>query len=496
MKRTFVPLLFVACGPGASLSKAPPTVLETASLNVVAVSADVLGPVPTGAKAPAFFPPTPRSSPLTNGVELRLLESHAVPLVSVVLALDVGATLDPVGKEGLSHFTAHMLAEGAGKLGGSELAAAFESLGTSLHIEVDADGAYFSFAVLKDNLAQAVALLADVIEHPQLSEKDFKRAHGLWVDALKARSDDADSVARVVMRKAVMGESAGGHPWSGTLAGAKGITRADVRHHYSDNYGSHSAHFAAAGDVSSIELTKILNAHFAKWKHALRASRPREAPTQVEKLPRLIIVDRPEAPQAVVGFARMGLAAVEPELPGVTRANIALGGSFTSRLNQDLREKHGWTYGARSAFSVSRGPGIMVAWAAVQTDATIDASKALLADIHEFAHKGLTEDEVSKTRATLNAEFVGSYSTVDAISARLAHHAILGEPLDADAALLQAATSLDGLALNVLTKKYFATDDGTFVIVGPLERFRARLSELDLGEPQLRDAEGQVIKPK
>jgi predicted Zn-dependent peptidase len=429
-----------------------------------------------------------------------------------------------------------MLDEGAGGYDGPALAAAFESLGTSLHVEVDADAAYFSFTVLKENLAPAVALLADVIQRPRFAEKDFARAHGLWVDALRARADDADAVARVVMRKVVMGTSEAAHPWAGTVAGASRVNLASVREHYRQLYDPSRAHFAVSGDVASAELTRVLEVSFAKWKGSggLRERgegrghvqplaevsvitsgqaaqlmrtwgegsegsggrlrrRPGDGVGQAP-LPRLVVVDRPGAPQAVVGFARVGLSATDANLPGVMRANIALGGSFTSRLNQDLREKHGWTYGARSAFSVSSAPGLMVAWAAVQTDATIDASKALLADVREFAGKGLTGDEVSKTRATMNAEFVRSYSAIDAMAARLAQHAIFGKPLDADAQLLKVATSLDGPALNALAGKHFATDEGTFVIVGPLERFRARLSELGLGDPQLRDAEGQVMK--
>jgi predicted Zn-dependent peptidase len=414
-------------------------------------------------------------------------------MVSVTLALGAGSSHDPVGKEGLSHMTAQMLDEGAGPYDGPALAAAFESLGTSLRVEVDADAAAFSFTVLKENLAPAVALLADVIQRPRFAEKDFARAHGLWVDALRARADDADAVARVVMRKAVMGDGMWSHPWSGTLAGASKVKLTDIRRHYRDLYQSPEAHFAVAGDVTSSELTVVLEASFARWKHPGRLWM-RGTGTGQLRPPRLVIVDRPGAPQAVVGFARVGLSATDPSLPGVMRANIALGGSFTSRLNQDLREKHGWTYGARSAFSVSSSPGLMVAWAAVQTDATIEASKALLVDVREFAHKGLTDDEVSKTRATMNAEFVRSYSTIDAVVARLAQHAIFFKPLDADAQLLKVATSLDGSALNALAKTHFATDEGTFVIVGPMERFRARLSDLGLGDPQLRDAEGQVIK--
>ncbi len=492
MKRWILLLAFAACAPAAT---PPPSPIQVPSAPpVVASVPDVLGPAPTSQVAAAFAPPTPTAGTLANGGEFRLLEVHRVPLVSVTLAFNAGAWDDPVGKEGLAYFTAQMLDEGAGKHDGSALAAAFESLGTSLHIDVDVDAAYFSFTVLKENLAPAIALLSDVIQRPRFAPADFKRAHGLWMDALKSRADDADAVARVVMRRVTLDGGPNAHPWSGTLAGASKVNIVDVRHFYEKRYKSFNAHFAIAGDVSSTELTQILNASFGNWTHP---SPPGfGVGTGSFKAPQLVVVDRPGAPQAVVGFVRHGLSALDRDLPGVMRANIALGGSFTSRLNQDLREKHGWTYGARSAFSVSSSPGIMVAWAAVQTDATIDASKALLADVHEFAEKGLTDEEVNKTLATMNAEFVRSYSTVDAMSARLASHEIFGKPLDADAVLLTKATSLDGPALSALAKKYFATDTGTLVIVGPLERFKTRLSELNLGEPQLRDTEGEVIKPK
>ena len=493
MKRwTILGLVLVACAPPAT----PRLQVQVPSASpLVPSEPDILGSAPVLSAAQAFTPPTPTSSKLMNGSELRFLEVHRVPMVSVTLALQAGAWNDPRGKEGLSYFTAQMLDEGAGKYGGSALAAAFESLGTSLHIEVDVDAAYFSLTVLAENLAPAVALLADVVERPRFAAPDFKRAHGLWLDELRARADEADSVARVVMRKVTLNGGRNAHPWSGTLAGAAKVTLPDVRRHYVEQYRSYNAHFAVAGDISSIELTRILDASFGKWAHP-SPTVGYGTGTGRGRPPRLVVVDRPGAPQAVVGFARYGLSARDKDMPGVMRANIALGGSFTSRLNLDLREKHGWSYGARSALSVSSSPGVMVAWAAVQTDATIDSSKALLADVTEFAQSGLNDEEVSKTLATMNAEFVRSYSTVDAMSARLAQHEILGKPLDADANLLHAATSLDRAALSALAKRYFATDEGTFVIVGPLEKFKARLSELNLGEPELRDAEGEVITSK
>ena len=153
------------------------------------------------------------------------------------------------------------------------------------------------------------------------------------------------------------------------------------------------------GDTTKAELSGLLDADLGAWK-APGAPPPSPIAPLAPKgpWPKLVLVDRPDAPQAVIALARPGIAGVDPNAPLLARANLALGGLFTSRLNQDLREEHGYTYGAASRVGTTRGVGSFVASASTFTDKTADAIKALVADVADYARGGMTDDEAAKTR--------------------------------------------------------------------------------------------------
>jgi predicted Zn-dependent peptidase len=206
-----------------------------------------------------------------------------------------------------------------------------------------------------------------------------------------------------------------------------------------------------------------------------------------------VLVDRPDAPQSVIAVLRPGIAASSPELPALARVNDAIGGSFTSRLNQDLREQRGYTYGASSRFSVSRGPGQVVAWASVVTEKTGDALAAMLGDLHEFASGGLTDDEIARTRSQSRASLVDTYESVEAIAGRLAGDASLGRGANYQARASESCDQADRAQLDALAKRFYSPEDAIVVVVGPRARVRPMLDTLGLPAPEIRDAEGNVV---
>ncbi len=251
------------------------------------------------------------------------------------------------------------------------------------------------------------------------------------------------------------------------------------------------------GDVTEKELAPIAQAAFASWKAPpTPPPAPLAPPAPKGPWPRLVLVDRPDAPQAVIAALRPGLAASDPKAPALWRVNDAIGGSFTSRLNQDLREKHGYTYGARSRFSISRGVGQMVSWANVVTDKTGEALKAMLADLGTFADAGMTDDEVDRTRSQARGELVGTYESNQGIAGHLAADASLGLPPDwaaRSAALRDGATKTE---LDALAKEFYDPGPAVVVVVGPRPKLQPMLAELGLPAPEIRDAEGKEIKAK
>ena len=497
--------LMGACGPADRATTPHPVVATPEALPVAtpehSAESDMLGTKPTVGDGGAFVPPVPEEFKLPNGLRVWLLPRPSVPLVAMTMVVvGAGANSDKLEESGLAHLTASMLDEGAGKRSAIEFAQAVETLGASFSARVDGQAAYISMSVLKKNWNDAISLFRDAVIAPTFRKPDFERVHAQWRNDLKQRAKDPDAVARVVMRRAVTNKP----PWDGLGSAATRLTPERVRKFHRGAYEPGQCALIVVGDVSRTSLEQPLTRAFGNWKDgAVRGFSGRGAgvgSTGAE--PTLVIVDRPDAPQSVIGFAREGLSLLDDDYPIAGRANVALGASFTSRLNLDLREKHGWTYGARSRFSATNVAPMFVAWAAVETSVTIDAASAMLKDIREFAANGLTEDEVGKTRSLSRAHLVEVYSTVDSMAEHLALLAASGADSKADAEHATVRDNADATKLNVVAKKYFSTrteriDDrqrSHFVIVGPLMKLRPRLAELGLGEPQVRDEEGNIIK--
>jgi predicted Zn-dependent peptidase len=424
-----------------------------------------------------------------------LLERHDLPLVSCDLTVPAGASSDTKGKGGLAYATARMLFEGAGARGSIDLARAVDQLGARITTDANADASFVSLTVLRRNLEAAFAIFGDVVARPRFEPAEYKRMKDLWENELSERQKDPDATARVVYRAVLFGpDNPYGHPWDGTLDSAKGMQVDDVRRFYQSAWRADRATLVCVGDITEKELTPLAASAFGSWKVPASPGAPPVAPpAPTGPWPRLVLVDRPDAPQAVIAAVRPGLSASDPREPALWRVNDAIGGSFTSRLNQDLREKHGYTYGARSRFSVSRGVGQVVSWANVVTGKTGDAMKAMLADLGAFADGGMTDDEVDRSRSQARGELVGTYQSDEAIAGHLSADASLGLAPDwgaRSAALRDEATkpSLDALA-----REFYDPKTAIVVVVGPRAAVEPMLASAGLPPPEARDADGRPV---
>jgi zinc protease len=487
-----------ACGAGAAPAAPPATVapIASATASQAAAPPDPLGPRPETPPPRPFIPPSPAVFAGVNGMTVWLLERHQVPLVSCNLSVPTGASSDPKGKAGLAYTTANMLDEGAGKLGAIDLARAIDDIGAHLSTDANADASFVSITVLKRNVDRAFALFGDVVARPRFEAAEFKRVKDLWTNELMAREKDPDATARVVYRVALFGpEHPYGHPWDGTPQSAKAISLDDVKRLYAASWRPDRATLVCVGDVTQAELTPLMTTAFGTWKApATPAPAPVVPAAARGPWPRLVLVDRPDAPQAVIAALRSGVAASDPQEPPLWRVNDAIGGSFTSRLNQDLREEHGYTYGARTKYSRSRGPGQLVAWANVVTDKTGDALQAMLADLQKFAEGGLTQDEVERTRSQARGELVSAYQSVEGIAGHLSADASLDLPPDWEATSSAKREGAEKPELDALARQFYDPTDAIIVVVGPRARVQPQIDKLGLPPPEMRDAEGNVTK--
>lgn len=492
-----LPLLVAACGDAAMTTGGPTTPTVAQPHPSAAPSTDP-GARPTLAPPKPFDPPAATVFTTAKGIQVWLLERHTLPMVSVTLAVPHGSARDPEDKPGLAFIAAGMLDEGAGKRNALELSSAVNDLGATLTVDAGADGSFASLSVLKKNFKPAFELLADVVARPRFDAKEWKRVSQLWQNDLVKRADEPSAVSRVVSSAAVYGAGTPyGHPSDGLLRGAKKIDLAAAKAFYQKHWRPESSVLVVVGDVTRAEVEQLVGASLGDWAAPASAGAPPAVAAPESKpaspRPRLVLVDRRDAPQSVIAVVRDGVRASDPQAPMLDLVNNALGGSFTSRLNQNLREDHGWSYGARSGFTEMRGQGTFVARAAVHTEVTGPALKEMLREIDKMASEGLTAEELKKVLAQDRGDMVQTYETVSGISRRLGTLAALGLPpgFDKTAGAARQAATLP--QLGELARAHLPTKDAVVIVVGPRDKVAPALAGLGLGEPVLWDAEGSPV---
>ena len=488
--------LSLACGEPAEPAKVPEAHAGPAAPPPVAI--DPLGPAPRVAPPSPYAPPVPETWKTASGLSVWLVERHSLPYVAMTLSVPTGSASDPPGKGGLAFAAADMLDEGAGARGSIDLSRAIDALGATLVTGATLDTSEVSLSVLKKNLTPAFTLFADVVARPRFDATEWKRVHELEMNDLAERASDPEEVERVVTRAVLFGaDHPYGHPVDGTVTTATTLGLGDVTAFYKSAFRPDRATLAVVGDTTKAELTALLEKDLGAWKSPASKAPAIVSPEAPKgPWPKLVLVDRADAPQAVLALVRPGVAVSDPNEVLLERANLALGVLFTSRLNQDLREEHGYTYGAGSRLSRTRGVGAFVASAAVFTEKSSDALKALVADVADYAKGGMTEEEAQKTRLQSRGDRVETFETYDHAAEHLAVDAALGLPPDYEKT---ASIAVDGATRDALAKlgaQHFDPRDAVVVIVGPRAKLEELLKAAGFGAMEMRDADGRPLAGK
>jgi zinc protease len=459
---------------------------------------DPLGPRPEVPPPAPYAPPVPEVFVTKGGLTVWLVERHALPYLAMTVSIPTGSSSDPKGKAGLAFETADMLDEGAGGRGSIELSRAVDALGASLVTAATVDASTVSLSVLKKNVAPAFALFSDVVARPRFDSAEWTRTHELELNDLTERAADPDEVERLVTRAVLFGpDHPYAHPVDGTTRAAKGITLDDVRRFYRAAWRADRAVLVVVGDTTRADVTALVDQNLGSWKTPRAPQLPLVAPEAPKgPWPKLVLVDRPDAPQSVISLARLGLAAGDPNEPVLARANLALGGLFTSRLNEDLREQRGYTYGASSRVAHTRGVGSFVASASVLTDKTADAVKALVADVADYAKGGPTREETEKTRLQMRGELVEKFESYDAAAEHLAVEAALALAPDHERTAALAADAATKEALSRVAAETMDPASAVLIVVGPSAKIEGSLYALGYRDIEVRDTDGNVVKGK
>ncbi len=389
---------------------------------------DRSGPPPVGPAPTVQLPPI-REFTLENGLRVKLMEKHEVPLVQVDLLLDAGSARDDDAAPGLASLTAAMLAEGAAGLSSLEIADRFETMGARFGMGAGAHSATLSLRVPTARLPEALSLAADVLLRPDFPEEELDRVRVERLTGLVRRHDNPNAIAGVAADQALYGPSHPyGRPTLGTEASLRAVGTADLRGFHRRYYRPNRATAIVVGDLDEAGARRLLRDAFGGWE------RGEVAPAHVADAPQVqgrvvYLVDKPGSAQSAVRLARIGVPRSTRDYFALEVMNVILGGSFTSRLNQNLREDKGYTYGAGSGFSYLPAAGPWIATAAVQTQSTGPALAEFMKELRGMLQP-IPAEEVERARNFLAMGYPAGFQSVEGIADGIAEMVLYDLPDD------------------------------------------------------------------
>ncbi len=448
----------------------------------------------------AFAPRAPVVVTLSNGMPVWVLESSPVPVVNVKLVMrGAGSASDPAEKSGLAALAAGMLDEGAGERGALDLAKELDLLGASIGTGVSRESGEIHLSVLRRNVDSALDIFADVLLRPRFDPKEWERVKTLTVNSLLQRRDNPASSARVVTDRVFFGA---GHPYadpvSGDAGSVGGIDVEELRKFHAARWNPASAVLIATGDISAEEIREKLEKRLGSWMPA-GAPAPAAPPPALSaaKRPRLVVVEKPNAPQTVISIALPGRARRDPAYAQLVLASNVFGGSFTSRLVQNLREKHEFTYGASSNFQRLRGPGAFLIQTSVKTDTTGEALVEIARECRDMS-AGLRAGELEKAKAAARTSLVEAFSTASSALDLLAATTELELPPDEPRRNIERMAAAAAADVERIAREVIRWGDATIVLVGDRAAIEAEVAEAnrllkDLpGEPKAEGLDAPV----
>lgn len=440
---------------------------------VLAAGAPQPVPLPTGEGVSKWSPPVPEVRALKSGAKAWVVTRPGLPLVTVSWLVPAGVRHEAAAKAGLASLTATALHEcGAGTHGPQELQEALEELGVTLELETSVEGTTFSFTVLSSRLDGALALLFELLSQPRFDATTFEALKARHLAELKSSLDEPSTLASVAAMRAVYGTQPEGRPVDGAVAAVETLTLEDVKAFHAARYGSAGATVVVVGDLPADAVKQALDARATKPWLITPAAVEEKAPTMAPA--RWLGVEKKGAPQTVLLGLAPGLSWKAPGLPALTLAGDVLGGSFTSRLNQNIREKHGYSYGARAAASPGKLSGVLEVMTPVRTDVTGAALEQVVLELRGLT--SLSTGEHEKAVALAKAATVTEFGSTAGIARAFSTVALRGgtpERFRDDFAALLATTAEQTKA----AARAFDADGFTFVLVGDKAAIEAQLKK-------------------
>ena len=437
-----------------------------------------------GQRPPVGPPPELRLPPvqeftLANGLRVLLMEKHDLPLVQVNLLVDAGGVRDVPGKLGAAALTADMLDEGAAGRSALAIADAFEMLGARFSVAGGLHSAGVSLRAATSRLAAALPLMADVVLRPDFPPAELARLRKERLTALLRQHDQPGAIAAALATTTLFGRA---HPYGRIAeeASLKALVPADLRQFHQQYWRPGHATLVVVGDVQPAALRTLLEANFGGWPAG--DAGPATIPAAPQVTGRTIyLVDKPGAAQSVIQLGRIGVARTTSDYFPLLVMNTILGGYFTSRLNQNLREQHGYTYGARSSFDFRPAPGPWLASASVATNVTGPALREFFNEL-EGMLQPVPAEEAARAASYIASQFAPAFQSVSGIAGMIGELVQYGLPASYFDSYTRNVLAVTPAEIERVAKQYLDPARTAVFVVGDVKAIEPQVRALGLGE--------------
>jgi predicted Zn-dependent peptidase len=437
---------------------------------------------PKPGEPPELVLPRFEQATLDNGLTVLVSTRKELPLVYVGMAFAAGGSQDPKGKGGLADITYKMLLEGAGGKDTLALDQAFQDLGVSPSVSVNPDGAFVGTRVLERNADAALGLLADVVRKPNFAQKDFERRKKLQLADLMRAMGSPGFLAQQAYLNAVFGpEHPYGHPVSGLPATVETLSLQDAKSFYQRNVGPKAAGLVMAGDITLDEAMALAKKSFGDWKGGATPPPVPPAPAALARQ-QVVFVPKPGLDQTVIVMGRPGIASGHPDEYALELATTVFGGFFGSRLNMNLREDKGYSYGAGASVDTRLGVGPLTASSAVRSNVTGPALHEFFQELKGLQERPITQKELEAAREGLVRAIPGGFETVEGLGASAAQLFFKRRPLDEFARTVVGLEKATPAEVQRVAEAYLGPAAMQVVLVGDPEVIQQQVGPLELGK--------------
>ena len=439
--------------------------------------------------------PGPASFKLANGLTVMLVEQHQLPIVSAHLVVLNGNDANPLDEPGLAGFTSQMLSEGTERRSSSEVADEAAQIGSELHSFTLGDYSVANARTLRPNLDTALDLLSDVSLHPKFDPAEIERVRKLRETDILQIQDDPQQLAIGVLEKLVYGAN---HPYGfreeGTVAATRSVRRDDIVRMWQTGYTPANSALVLAGDLTLTEARTSAQKYFGEWT----GSTTRREPRALKNSPAhgVYIVDKPGAQQTFVLIGTLGVARSTPDYVPIQVMNNILGGLFSSRINTNLREDHGYTYGGFSFFSYRRVAGLFGAGGGIRTDVTGPAIQEILKEMDRIRTAPPSPEELRLAKGAFSQSLAGYFESSELTANTFGDLFTYDLPDDYYQQLPARIATITADDVQQAAKKYIHPEEAVIVGAGDRSKIEDQLKKLQIGTVEVRDYEGNPVSEK